>query len=96
MNNPINGKAIKLGRQSRNMTQSELAKLTGICNGTMCKIEKNFVRLKKDKIAIICEVLQYPESFFRQDPVVIYSPVSVVGGSSYTKYIIDDLQNEVI
>ena len=85
MKNPINGKAIKLARLSRNMKQSDLAELTGISPMRLSKAESNIKRIKDDKIQILCEVLNYPESFFRQDPIIIYPPVSLEGGSSYTK-----------
>ncbi len=84
MKNPINGKAIKLARESRRIIQSDLAKTLGIAPKSMSLIEMNRYRLKADKLPKLCEVLNYPESFFYQDPIIIYPPVSLEGGSSYT------------
>lgn len=83
MKNPINGDAIKLGRESRFINQTEFAKSLGVSQSFLSKIELKSIEFPGRLIPKLCEKLNYPESFFREMPVDVYPPVSWIGGSSY-------------
>lgn len=85
MKNPINGDAIKLGRESRSYNQTEFAKLLEVSQSTLSKIELKSVEFPDRLIPKLCELLNYPESFFRETPIDVYPPVSWISGSSYVK-----------
>lgn len=69
----INSEMIILAREARGYTQKELAKLLGIAQGTLSKIEQGIQSPSEDGIENISEILMFPISFFEQEDKV-YTP----------------------
>ena len=63
----VNHKMIVLARESRGLTQTELAKLMGIPQGNLSRMERGDIILKDENLENLCTILKYPESFFYQD-----------------------------
>lgn len=61
-----NYRIITLGRESRGLTQTELANLLEIPQGNLSRIERGDVGLTESNLKNLCKVLNYPESFFYQ------------------------------
>ena len=64
---------IVLARESRGLTQSDLAKMLTITQGTLSKVEKGFLQIPEEELCNLARALDYPESFFYQ-PDTIYGP----------------------
>jgi Zn-dependent peptidase ImmA (M78 family)/DNA-binding XRE family transcriptional regulator len=67
MKNPeqkINPQMIILARESRGLSQKELADLMEISAGKLCRVELEDQTLSDDMIEKLCLVLKYPASFF--------------------------------
>lgn len=60
-------KNLRLARDSRMMSQSELAELTNISQATLSKIEKGMVNVTDNQLKTLSETLEYPVSFFETD-----------------------------
>ncbi|QOY90783.1 ImmA/IrrE family metallo-endopeptidase [Paludibaculum fermentans] len=61
---------VTLARESRGLTQSELAEKAGLPQGTLSKLESGALVLSDDVVKSFSRVLLYPSSFFQQtDPV---------------------------
>jgi Zn-dependent peptidase ImmA (M78 family)/DNA-binding XRE family transcriptional regulator len=60
----FNHKALIIARESRELTQSELAVKTGIPQSTVSKIEHGLLGIGEDDLKNIAQVLDYPKSFF--------------------------------
>jgi Zn-dependent peptidase ImmA (M78 family)/DNA-binding XRE family transcriptional regulator len=69
----INPKMIVLGRESREITQKELADILSITQGKMSKIENGLISVSKDELNKISHTLKYPQHFFIQTEQ-IYGP----------------------
>lgn len=65
------------------MNQTEFAKALGVSQSFLSKIELKLIEFPDRLIPKLCELLNYPESFFRETPIDVYPPVSWIGGSSY-------------
>jgi Zn-dependent peptidase ImmA (M78 family)/transcriptional regulator with XRE-family HTH domain len=63
---PVNSKMIELARESRGLTQSELAERIGITQGQLSKIENDILGTSHEYIEQISRELNYPVSFFYQ------------------------------
>lgn len=63
----INPQMIILGRESRGIAQSELADLLSIKQASMSKIENGLLKMSKDDLKKMSQVLTYPEHFFLQN-----------------------------
>jgi Zn-dependent peptidase ImmA (M78 family)/DNA-binding XRE family transcriptional regulator len=62
-----------LARESRGLTQSELARLLGVSQGYVSKTESGLLEPTEDVLSKLAGLLEYPEPFFRlTDP--IYGP----------------------
>lgn len=61
-----NPQMITLGRQSRGLTQSELAERVSLTQGTVSKIEAGVVKASRDELTRISDALEYPPEFFSQ------------------------------
>jgi Zn-dependent peptidase ImmA (M78 family)/DNA-binding XRE family transcriptional regulator len=67
MSNP---EMVVLARESRGMTQEELAKSISVTQAYVSKYENGFLRIPDDVLTLISNVLDYPkEFFFLTDPV---------------------------
>lgn len=65
MNNFVNPDMVRLARESRSLTQSELANMLAISQGNVSKIENGtMVEVPKDLLRNLSRVLDYPEDFF--------------------------------
>ncbi|MDD2542272.1 MAG: ImmA/IrrE family metallo-endopeptidase [Desulfuromonadaceae bacterium] len=71
--NSINPAMITLARESRGLTQTDLARLMKVSQGTLSKIEQGLLAVKEDFIGDISASLQYPGSFF-YERFAIYPP----------------------
>ena len=62
----INPQMLLLGRESRGISQSELANEIGISQGKLSKAEKGEQTLSNESFQRLCTILDYPERFFYQ------------------------------
>jgi Zn-dependent peptidase ImmA (M78 family)/transcriptional regulator with XRE-family HTH domain len=62
----LNPKMLILARETRGMTQKELADKLGISGGKLCRVELGDQSLSDETFDKLCTTLQYPESFFEQ------------------------------
>jgi Zn-dependent peptidase ImmA (M78 family)/transcriptional regulator with XRE-family HTH domain len=62
-----NPQMIILARESRGITQNELADLLSVTQATMSKIENGLLKVSKDDLKKVSQVLGYPENFFLQN-----------------------------
>ena len=63
----INGKCIKLARESRGFSQSKLSELSGITQATLSRFEKGVLTVAPEFVSKIAQALNYPASFFEKD-----------------------------
>lgn len=63
----IYASSIKIARESRGLSQSDLAKLIGVTQATLSRFEKGVIDVTTDVVKKIGKVLNYPESFFERD-----------------------------
>lgn len=70
---PPNPEMLVLARESRGLTQSELARLLSVSQGFVSKFEASLLEPSPDVVTKLGEILDYPETFFfLRDP--IYGP----------------------
>lgn len=62
----LNHEMFRLGRDSRELTQGELAEASGVTQGTISKLEAGEQDVGEDVVGRIADALRYPPSFFRQ------------------------------
>ncbi|MDO9340673.1 MAG: helix-turn-helix transcriptional regulator, partial [Bacteroidales bacterium] len=62
----INPDMLLLARESRGISQSELAKAIGVSQGKLSKAEKGEQGLPTDIFNLLCKYLSYPVTFFHQ------------------------------
>jgi transcriptional regulator with XRE-family HTH domain len=60
----VNPNMIILARESRGLTQSQLAASIGIPQGRLSKIEKGILIANDNEIKLLSKYLQYPESIY--------------------------------
>jgi Zn-dependent peptidase ImmA (M78 family)/transcriptional regulator with XRE-family HTH domain len=70
----INPKMIEIGRISRGLSQVELAEKIGVEQGTLSKLETGLLNPKDDFFDKLCNVLNYPKSFFSEN-IIVLSPL---------------------
>ena len=63
----INGKSIKLARESRGLSQSKLSELLGVTQATLSRFEKGVLTVAPEFVSKIVQALNYPASFFEKD-----------------------------
>jgi Zn-dependent peptidase ImmA (M78 family)/transcriptional regulator with XRE-family HTH domain len=63
----LNPAILKLAREARFLTQEELAAILGVEQGTLSKVEKNFLPADEEITIKISKVLDFPIKFFNQD-----------------------------
>jgi Zn-dependent peptidase ImmA (M78 family)/DNA-binding XRE family transcriptional regulator len=66
MEQMVNPDMIALARESRGMTQSDLARRLNVTQGLISKIESGHVGVSPDMLAELSSILIYPEKFFYQ------------------------------
>jgi Zn-dependent peptidase ImmA (M78 family)/transcriptional regulator with XRE-family HTH domain len=67
---PVNAAMVTLARESRGLTQTELAPLIGVSQAMLSKIEGGTKTATEAMLARLVEVLQYPPEFFQQTDTV--------------------------
>jgi Zn-dependent peptidase ImmA (M78 family)/DNA-binding XRE family transcriptional regulator len=60
----VNPSMLTLARESRGLTQSQLAKKVGISQSALSKYENDMLRVPPEHLREIATVLHYPETFF--------------------------------
>ena len=65
--NKLNPKMIALARESRGLSQFELAEKLNLSPAHMSRIEQDFREVGQHHLKEICTVLNYPEGFFYQE-----------------------------
>ena len=63
----IYANSIKIARESRGLSQSDLSKLIGVTQATLSRFEKGVLDVTPDAVKKIGVALNYPESFFERD-----------------------------
>jgi len=63
----IRGSNIKLARESRKMSQKDLADLIGVTQATLSKMEKEVLTVNNNLLPILSSTLHYSQSFFQLD-----------------------------
>jgi Zn-dependent peptidase ImmA (M78 family)/DNA-binding XRE family transcriptional regulator len=63
----VRGEMIQLARESRGLTQSQLAKLTEISQARISKFESNEKEINEEAIIKIAKILDYPQAFFARN-----------------------------
>jgi Zn-dependent peptidase ImmA (M78 family) len=63
----LNPKMITVGRESRGLSQLELAERIGLSTSHMSRIEQDFTELGEHHFKALTSVLNYPEEFFYQE-----------------------------
>jgi Zn-dependent peptidase ImmA (M78 family)/transcriptional regulator with XRE-family HTH domain len=61
---PFNPALLRLAREARGFTQAELARRSGIGQGTISKYEKELVTPSEGQIQVLSEALDFPPRFF--------------------------------
>jgi Zn-dependent peptidase ImmA (M78 family) len=69
----VNPKMITLGRESRGLSQIDLAHLLNVTQGRVSKIEHGLLEVPPDLLTRLSSVIQYPEEFFYES-TDIYPP----------------------
>ncbi|MCL6442486.1 MAG: XRE family transcriptional regulator [Alicyclobacillus sp.] len=62
-----NYKMITLARESRGLSQTELAKHSGLSQGKISKVESGILTLSSDELQRVAECLRYPLHFFQRN-----------------------------
>ena len=63
----LNPKMITVARESRGLSQLELAEKLGLSTSHMSRIEQDFIEVGENHLKAISAVLNYPEEFFYQE-----------------------------
>jgi Zn-dependent peptidase ImmA (M78 family)/DNA-binding XRE family transcriptional regulator len=66
----LNFEVLRLARESRGVTQADLAEKLGITQGLFSKIEKGFSEIDENQLRQLSEILNYPNEFFQSDKKV--------------------------
>jgi len=65
--NKVNYRMVELARESRSLSQTELAEKIGVPQGNLSRMERGEVGIKEEILSKIATELDYPVSFFYQD-----------------------------
>lgn len=74
---PANSDMLRLARQRRGFQQTEAAKLLGIDQSLLSRIENGLVEVRDDVVLKAAQVYDFPLSFFEQREPIYGAPVSV-------------------
>lgn len=94
MDKIINQDMIKIARESRGLSQKELAELVSVSQGKISKIESGLLGVSEDLLKKLSEKLDYPESFFSFDDKIFGYGISGIGILYHRKR--QNLANQVI
>lgn len=75
----VNPEMIVIGRESRGMTQSELANHLSVSQTAISRIEGDLLSVSNDMLKELCCALDYPESFFFLDEKILGPGISGMG-----------------
>lgn len=75
---PFRGEMLRLARQARAMTQTQLAKSTGVRQAYISLIEEGARTPAEDQAIRFAEVLRFPDSFFRQPDFIMGTGIGEV------------------
>lgn len=68
MQTNFNHEMLVLARESRGLTQAELARVSEITQGTISKIETGLLTASDEDVQRLSQILDYPIDFFSQNP----------------------------
>jgi Zn-dependent peptidase ImmA (M78 family)/DNA-binding XRE family transcriptional regulator len=74
----VNPNMIILGRESRGLSQKELAEALGVTQGRISKIEMGFLTVPSDLLENLSKILKYPIGFFLQEGNLVGVGVSEI------------------
>ena len=75
MNHPFNADMLKLAREHREMTQTEMAAEAGVTQALVSKIENGLITAPSDDVVEkLAEVVRFPSSFFYQREKIVGFP----------------------
>src|SRR5689334_12143072 len=70
MTEQVNPVMVAVARESRGLSQQELAKATGIPQSTISKYENGILQVSEADLRTFCKVLDYtPDLFFQREPI---------------------------
>ena len=75
-NEAVNPELLALARKSRGLTQSALAKASGVHQSLITRYEGGHREMPEADLAVIARLLDYPESFFRRRVNGIIAPTN--------------------
>lgn len=75
----VNPEMIVIGRESRGMTQSELAIRLRVSQTAISRIESDLLNVSEEMLKELCIALDYPESFFFLDEKILGPGISGMG-----------------
>src|SRR5438105_1926609 len=64
MGNDVHPEMLALARESRGLSQSELARAVGISQGNISRYESGMLKVSDEHLEKIASVLDYPKTFF--------------------------------
>src|ERR1700691_5779424 len=74
----VNPKMVVLVRQSRGLTQSQLAAQASIPQARISEIEAGLIEVSGEALKTLASVLEYPEAFFSQTDQIFGFDTSVL------------------
>lgn len=77
MSKQINPDCLKTGRQARGLSQTELARISGLTQGAISKYENGVLDPTEDAVAKLAAALRFPVPFFYQRDRALGLPLSV-------------------
>jgi Zn-dependent peptidase ImmA (M78 family)/transcriptional regulator with XRE-family HTH domain len=73
----VNADCLKVGRQARGLSQTQLATASGITQGAISKFENGLIEPGADALGKIAQALRFPVSFFYEQDRIFGLPVSM-------------------
>jgi len=85
MNKPINNEIIRIARESRGITQGELAATLSVTQGKISKMESGLLGVSDDMLDRLSNALNYPKDFFCFSDAIYGHGISMIGELYYRK-----------
>lgn len=73
----VNPDCLKVGRQARGLSQTQLAAVSGITQGAISKFENGLIEPGSEAVEKIAQALHFPVSFFYEQDRIFGLPVSM-------------------